>query len=45
MADQDTALPAAVETGVEYLYGEKQTLDGNDGSGHRLMFVVAISKY
>ena len=31
-------------TGVEYLYGTKDTLDGADGEAHRLMFIVAISK-
>jgi hypothetical protein len=31
-------------TGIEYLYGHKQTLDGETGDAHRLMWVTAISK-
>jgi len=30
-------------TGIEYLFGRKETLDGEDGDAHRLMFVVVIS--
>jgi hypothetical protein len=30
-------------TGVEYLYGQKETLDGAEGSASRIMLVVAIS--
>jgi hypothetical protein len=30
-------------TGVEFLYGRKETLDGSSGEAQRLMFVVAIS--
>ena len=31
-------------TGLEYLYGMKETLDGAEGAADRLMFVVVISK-
>lgn len=31
-------------TGIEYLYGTKETLNGAEGEAHRLMFIVAISK-
>jgi hypothetical protein len=30
--------------GTEYLFGNKETLDGATGDAHRVMFVVAISK-
>ncbi len=26
--------------GMEYLYGEKETMDGSDGDAHRLNFVI-----
>jgi hypothetical protein len=30
-------------TGIEYLYGQKETLDAASGDAHRIMLVVAIS--
>ncbi len=36
--------PQNVFLGAEYLYGQKETLDGATGDAHRLMFVLAISK-
>jgi len=32
-----------VSTGIEYLYGHKETLDDSTGDGHRLMWVVVFS--
>jgi hypothetical protein len=31
-------------TGIEYLYGQKETLDGSDGDAHRILFLVALRK-
>lgn len=31
-------------SGIEYLYGQKETLDGSDGEAHRLLFLIALRK-
>jgi hypothetical protein len=42
-----TAEPASIKhffAGLEYLFGNKETVDGSSGDAHRLMFVVSFSK-
>ncbi len=42
-----TGTPSPIKnfyTGVEYLFGRKETVDGSTGDAHRVMFVVNFSK-
>lgn len=42
-SEEPDAAAQNVYVGIEYLHGNKETLDGQTGEAHRLMFVVAIS--